>query len=178
MTGLVHEAAGTALVVVALAGSAALAAFSTPGGLLSLLVTRRRRYEYRRWLANRRWRKRPRAKQRSARISAHLHAMVERADRRTCVGCGAKWQRGQPKFAVDHMTPWIMGGLTCLANSALLCRTCNTVKSCYWVSPSGREYYRGRGRPPRRAVEIWHAELAARRSVARWLRAFGLLPSW
>lgn len=165
-----------ATVLVVLPVLALASAFSTPGGLLSLLATRRQRYEHRYRLMHRRWRPRPRAKQRSSKISRHLHRMVERADRHRCVGCGARWQRGTKRFAVDHMTPWIMGGLTCLANSALLCQSCNSIKSCYWVAPSGRVYYRGRRHPPPRAAEILAAELAARRSVLRWLRAFGLLP--
>lgn len=149
-------------------------AFSNPGGLLALCVTRRTRYEHRQRLAHRRWRSRPRGKQRSSRISPHLRAMVERADRRTCVNCGAKWLRGQERFPVDHMTPWVMGGLTCLWNSALLCKRCNSVKSCYWVAPSGKTYYRGKRKPPPEAAVILAKELAARRSLARWLRAYGV----
>jgi 5-methylcytosine-specific restriction endonuclease McrA len=153
-------------------------AFSTPAGLLPLLVSRRTRYEHRHRLASRRYRAKPRAQQRSSKISGHLRRMVERADRHRCVACGARWRKGTKRFPVDHMTPWIMGGLTCLANSALLCQPCNSVKSCYWVAPSGKVYYRGRKAPPPRAAQILAAELAARRSPARWLRAFGLLPSW
>jgi 5-methylcytosine-specific restriction endonuclease McrA len=153
--------------------------FSNPGGLLvALLTTRRQRYEHRHRLANRRWRARSRQQQRSSRISSHLRRMVERADRRTCVACGARWGKGQDRFPVDHMVPWIMGGLTCLWNSALLCKSCNSIKSCYWVAPSGREYYRGRRKPPAYAKIVLAAEYANRRGLARWLRAFGLLPSW
>ena len=174
MTGVPAVLAVLAVPVLA----AVSASFSNPGGLLALCVTRRQRYEHRHRLATRRWRNKPRAKQRSSKISAHLHRMVERADRRRCVACGARWAKGTDRFPVDHMVPWIMGGLTCLWNSALLCKTCNSIKSCYWVAPSGRVYYRGRKAPPPRAAEILARELAARRSVLRWLRAFGLLPSW
>jgi len=160
----------TALVFLGLLG----VTFSTPTGLLPLLASRRQRYEYRHRLAHRRWRPRTRGQQRSSRISGHLRAMVERADRRRCVACGARWARGMDRFPVDHMVPWIMGGLTCLWNTALLCKQCNTVKSCYWVAPSGKVYYRGRKAPPPRAAEILAKELRARRSLLRWLRAFGL----
>jgi hypothetical protein len=151
-------------------------AFSNPGGVLALCVPRRRRYMHRHRLATRRWRPRPRSRQHSSRISERLRRMVERADRYRCVGCGVYWLPSQKRFAVDHMVPWIMGGLTCLWNSALLCQTCNSVKSCYWVAPSGQVYYRGRKQPPPQAAEILRRELAARRSLWRWLRAYGLLP--
>lgn len=167
------------LLILTLPGLGAVAsAFSTPTGLLPLLVSRRTRYEHRHRLMTRRRGARTRGQQRSSRISAHLHRMVERADRHRCVYCQARWVRGTKRFPVDHMVPWIMGGLTCLWNSALLCQRCNSVKSCYWVAPSGRVYYRGRKTPPPEAAQILAAELAARQSVLRWLRAFGLLPSW
>jgi len=166
------------LIPVLAGGGAAITTFSNPGGVLALLVTRRTRYEHRHRLAHRRYRPRTRSQQRSSRISGHLRTMVERADRRRCVGCGARWAKGTKRFPVDHMVPWIMGGLTCLWNSALLCQTCNSVKSCYWVAPSGKVYYRGRKQPPPEAARILAREIAARRSPARWLRAFGLLPSW
>lgn len=148
-------------------------AFSNPGGLLALCVTRRQRYEHRQRLAHRRFRSRPRSRQRSSKISPRLRRMVERGDRRQCVYCGARQVKGAERFPVDHMTPWIMGGLTCLWNCALLCKACNSVKSCYWVAPGGRVYYRGRREPPPQAALILAAELVARRSVRRWLRAYG-----
>ena len=166
------------LIPVLAAVSLVVPAFSNPGGVLALLATRRQRYEHRHRLMNRRWRPKGRSAQRSSRISAHLHAMVERADRHRCVGCGARWVKGTKRFPVDHMVPWIMGGLTALWNCAALCRSCNATKSCYWVSPSGTEYYRGRRKPPPRARLILAAELDARRSVLRWFRAYGLLPAW
>jgi len=166
------------LIPVLAAVSLVVPAFSNPGGVLALLATRRQRYEHRHRLMNRRWRPKGRSAQRSSRISAHLHAMVERADRHRCVGCGARWVKGTKRFPVDHMVPWIMGGLTCLWNSALLCQSCNSIKSCYWVAPSGKVYYRGKRQPPPKAAQILAREIAARRSPARWLRAFGLLPSW
>ena|SRR5215831_142381 len=149
---------------------AVLSALDSPGGVLVLLVPRYQRHVYRK--------RRPRAKQRSARISNRLRTMVERADRRRCVYCHARWQPGAERFPVDHMVPWLMGGLTCLWNCALLCKRCNSVKSCYWVAPSGHVYYRGRGRPPAQAPLILAAERRARWSPWRWLRAYGLLPSW
>jgi 5-methylcytosine-specific restriction endonuclease McrA len=149
-------------------------AFSNPGGLLALCVTRRARHEHRHRLAHRRFRPRQRSRQRSSKITPHLRRMVERADRGQCVHCHARQAKGAERFPVDHMTPWIMGGLTCLWNSALLCKRCNSVKNCYWVAPSGKVYYRGRRKPPPEAAQILAAELAARRSARRWLRAYGI----
>jgi 5-methylcytosine-specific restriction endonuclease McrA len=147
-------------------------AFSNPGGLLALCVTRRQRYEHRQRLAHRRWRARPRARQQSSRITKRLRRMVLRADRRRCCYCGVRATEASP-LQVDHIVPWVMGGLTCLWNCATLCRSCNAAKSCYWVAPSGKVYYRGGGTPPPEAALILAAELAARRSVRRWLRAYG-----
>jgi 5-methylcytosine-specific restriction endonuclease McrA len=175
---MMSSSLAVALIAAAPVLSAGWLAFSTPGGVLSLCVSRRTRYAYRRKLMNRGWRPRSRAQQRSSKISARLRRMVERADRHRCAYCRTRWQPGGDRFPVDHMVPWVMGGLTCLWNCALLCKRCNTVKSCYWVAPSGHVYYRGKGTPPRDAPLILAAERAARRSLLRWLRAYGLLPSW
>lgn len=147
--------------------------FSNPGGMLALCVTRRTRYSYRHRLASRHWRARERARQRSSKISRQLRKAVLRADRHQCVYCGTRATADSP-LQIDHIVPWIMGGLTCLWNCATLCRSCNASKSCYWVAPSGKVYYRGKGRPPQRAAFILAAECRARRSPARWLRAYGI----
>jgi 5-methylcytosine-specific restriction endonuclease McrA len=149
-------------------------------GILPALAPRRWRWRYRRWRRDTviPLMARPRGRQGSARISNRLRAMVMRADRHRCVFCGAQWERGMNRFPVDHMVPWIMGGLTCLWNCALLCKQCNTVKSAYWKAPSGKVYYHGGQQPPPRAALILAAEQLARRSPSRWLRAYGLLPSW
>lgn len=150
--------------------------FSNPGGMLALCVTRRMRYEHRHRLATRRWKRfrRERRQQRSSKISKRLRRAVERADQRRCVACGAQWLPGMNRFPVDHMVPWIMGGLTCLWNCALLCQRCNSIKSCYWVSPSGKPYYAGKRHPPPKAAQILAKELAARRDWRRWARAYGI----
>jgi len=149
---------------------------SPPFGLLPACFTRHSRKVWRDLRGER-------SKQKSGRIGKLLTLLVLRADRYRCVYCGAR--RGDPLpggkkviIQVDHIVPWIMGGLTALWNCAALCRSCNATKSCYWVSPSGTEYYRGRRKPPPRARLILAAELDARRSVARWFRAYGLLPAW
>jgi 5-methylcytosine-specific restriction endonuclease McrA len=167
------SAAGWVIALLAVPAVAVGSALSTPLGLAPLLVPRRSRWWLRQW--------RQRSKQRSARISKHLRHMVERADRRRCVYCGARRGqldgRGRPVvLQVDHLVPWIMGGLTCLWNCALLCRRCNMVKSAYWVSPQGRTYYRRGYIAPAEAALILAAEHRARRSPARWLRAYGLSP--
>jgi 5-methylcytosine-specific restriction endonuclease McrA len=154
------------IVPLALAG----VAFNGPGGFLPLLFTRHARWRYRRFRKGG-----VRGRQKSGRAGKVLSHMVKRADRYRCVYCG---ERNRKLLQTDHIVPWIMGGLTCLWNCATLCRTCNVIKSCYWVSPSGHVYYRGSRRPPARAAEILTAELAARHSPWRWLRAYGLLPAW
>jgi 5-methylcytosine-specific restriction endonuclease McrA len=152
--------------VLGLVGSA----FNSPAfGLLPACFTRRARWRYRKLRGER-------SGQRSGRPGRWLTAMVKRADRHRCVYCGAR--EGDVQMQVDHIVPWIMGGLTCLWNCALLCRSCNASKSCYWVAPGGHEYYRGRRKPPARAKLILASELIARRGLARWMRAYGLLPSW
>ena len=154
-------------------------AFSNPGGLLALCVTRRQRWRYRKSRlesASKLWHK-TRAQQRSSRISKHLRTMVLRADRHRCVVPRCASRTG---LQVDHIVPWSLGGLTALFNCAATCKSHNLAKSNYWKASSGRVYYRawrGHDDVPLAAL-ILAAELAARRSPARWLRAFGLLPSW
>jgi 5-methylcytosine-specific restriction endonuclease McrA len=172
------EAAVIALALLLPPSALVLSAFSSPGGMLPLLFPRRWRWWYRRH------RKRGvRGSQRSGRVGTHLREMVERADRHRCVACGAtratmSEHSQRTRLQVDHIVPWIMGGLTCLWNCALLCRSCNMIKSAYWVAPGGRVYYRRGYRAPHAAAEILAAERRARHSPARWLRAYGLLPSW
>ena len=141
---------------------------SPPFGLLPALFTRRARKRYRDLRGER-------SGQKSGRCGKWLTAMVKRADRHQCVYCGSR-----DHLQVDHVSPpWILGGLTVLWNCATLCRSCNATKSCYWLDPkTGREFYRGRRKPPPRARLILAAELDARHHVTRWLRAYGLLPSW
>ena len=96
------------------------------------------------------------------------------ADRHQCVYCGR-----QHNLQVDHIVPWLLGGRsTVRRNLAVLCRSCNATKSCYWKAPDGRVYYRGRRKPPARARLILASELRARGRWWRWLRAYGFLPSW
>lgn len=173
----VHELAEWARVLVPTAAvvvaSVTGAALNTPAGLLPLLVPRRWRWWYRKWVSGRWLFARGRGKQRSARISKRLRAMVLRADRRRCVFCFSP-----VALQVDHIVPWSLGGLTCLWNCAVLCAAHNRVKSNYWRSDAGRVYYRpweGKA-DAKTAAAILSVEQDRRHSVARWLRAFGLLP--
>ena len=165
-----------------LSGTVTSSLFSGPFWLVPALFTRRARKRYRDWAGDR-------DDQMSGRVPRWLWKMTGRADRWHCVACGvrrgqidprsSRWSPKRVIVQVDHVVPFKLGGLTAFINSALLCQHCNAVKSCYWVSPSGREYYRGRGRPPQEARDILAAEKAAlRRWPLRWARAFGLLPAW
>jgi 5-methylcytosine-specific restriction endonuclease McrA len=109
----------------------------------------------------------PRSKQRSSRITRELRAWVMAADRRRCVACGST-----SNLQVDHIVPWLLGGLTVRRNVAVLCRSCNSIKSCYWKAPDGRVYYRGCRTPPPQAAWILAHELKARGHWWRWVRAY------
>jgi HNH endonuclease len=124
----------------------------------------------------RRWRcwyrgLRPRGRQRSARIPKRLREQVMRADRRRCVFCGEQWR---PLLQVDHITPWRLGGLTCMWNLAVLCQPCNLTKSDFFRDDRGRVYYRSwlgyRDKPA--AAAILRRERLMRHSPLRWARAF------
>jgi len=136
----------------------------------------------------RRWRQRWRAKVRHGvrgkndRIGARLRREVLAADRHRCVACGfAPKQVGRGKRArwpglqIDHITPWIMGGLTWKPNLATLCKSCNGCKGIYWVSPEGKVYYHATWGPSDlyRAVRIHAAEVHARRNPLRAARLAG-----
>ena len=142
------------------------------------------------WLAPRRCRTwfrhlRPRGRQKSARISRALYDKVMAADRHRCVVCGlagtwdGRWRRWAG-VQVDHLVPWSLGGITCLANCMVLCRYHNIVKSNYYRADDGRVIYRGwagyKSRP--KAARIVMVERVKRLSPWRWLRAYGLLPSF
>jgi len=129
--------------------------------IASLLVSRETRRRYRHG--------RPRSKQRSSRISKRLRARVMRADRKRCVYCGS---RQQPQ--IDHVIPWIMGGLTWYPNLCVLCKEHNGIKGIYWVSPQGKTYYKpawGARSDVAMARDIHAAEIRARLSLGRAFRA-------
>src|SRR6516162_1490325 len=125
--------------------------------IASLLVSRETRRRYRHG--------RPRSKQRSSRISKRLRARVMRADRKRCVYCGS---RQQPQ--IDHVIPWIMGGLTWYPNLCVLCKEHNGIKGIYGVGPQGKTYYTPAGGAlfeVGRARNIPAAEFGAGLSLAR-----------
>jgi 5-methylcytosine-specific restriction endonuclease McrA len=132
-----------------------------PVGLPWALFPRRWRRAYRSFRKHPPWwlPAKPRARQRSSRISKRLRAQALRADRRRCVYCGLA-----ADLQVDHIVPWALGGLTCLWNVAVLCQRHNAVKSSYWKSPEGRVYYR----PWRDAGDLTMAAAIVRRE--RWHR--------
>ena len=150
-----------------------VSAVSGRWGILPLLVPRRARW----W-----WRYRragfapPRGRQRSSRITRKLRARILIADRGRCAVCGDR-----AGVQVDHIVPWSVGGVGCLWNCMLLCPYHNQVKSNYWKARGGRIVYRntwqGRKAAPQ-AAKILAAERIQRLSPWRWLRAYGLLPSW
>jgi 5-methylcytosine-specific restriction endonuclease McrA len=130
-------------------------------------------------LVPRRWRQRWRATVRRGvrgkhdRIRGQLRRRVLAADCNRCVACGATARSSGHPLQVDHIVPWIMGGLTWRRNLATLCRPCNGMKGIYWVSPAGTVYYHATwGRSSRAGAEMIHAaEIRARRSPARLLRS-------
>jgi hypothetical protein len=152
------------LVITAAFALVPLSALTGPGGLIPALLPRRWRKAWRDWRG-------PRSRQASGRVPRWLAERCKAADRHRCVACGQTRQ-----LQADHVIPWIVGGATVLWNLVTLCRACNTVKSCYWVSPSGKIYYRGARVPPPSAAVILAWEKHARRNPFRWARAYGLLP--
>jgi 5-methylcytosine-specific restriction endonuclease McrA len=151
------------LALLALAAFIPLSALAAPGrlGFLPVLFGRRARRWYRH-LA-------PRNGQRSSYCPPRFRGRILRADRRRCVYCRSTYQ-----LQVDHIVPWSLGGMTSLWNCAVLCGTCNRVKSAYWVSPAGTVYYRPfkDASDVATAAAIVAAERAARRNPWRWLRAY------
>jgi 5-methylcytosine-specific restriction endonuclease McrA len=178
MTGI--ELIGIA--VLGLCATVGSSIYSGPMWVIPALFTRRARKRYRDWAGDR-------DDQMSGRVPRWLWAMTGRADRWHCVACGAKrgahdprsprWKPATIIVQADHVVPFKLGGLTAFINMALLCRHCNAVKSCLWIAPNGKVYYRGRGEPPQEALDILAAERRAlRRWPIRWARAFRLLPAW
>lgn len=158
-----------AVLVLALAGWAGVTGTLLSGrwGLLPLLATREQRARFRA--------KRPRRRQKSERIPARLRRAVRAADRDRCAHCGTS--RTELKLAgremhVDHIVPWLYGGVTCLWNLALLCDEHNEAKRAYFVREDGSEY---RGRSRRDAAAIYRSCLRARRSPLRTARALAAL---
>ena len=103
-------------------------------GLLPLLATREQRARFRA--------KRPRRRQKSARIPARLRRAVRAADRDRCAHCGitrTELALSGREMHVDHIVPWLYGGLTCLWNLALLCDEDNEAKRAYFVREDGSE---------------------------------------
>lgn len=154
-----RDVLGTMTLLAVLAGGGAVALLSGPGGLLPALLPRTWRYRYRHQRGSR-------AGQSSGRVPARLRRVCFAADRHRCVFCGSR-----ASLQADHVIPWIMGGPTVLWNLVTLCRACNAVKSCYWVSPQGKAYYRGKGIAPVRAAEILVRERSVRHRPLRWVRA-------
>jgi 5-methylcytosine-specific restriction endonuclease McrA len=152
-----------------------LSAVSGRWGILPLLVPRRTRAGYRSWRQHSRWWNKPRGSQKSSRFSKDTQARIMAADRHRCLKCGSRSQ-----LQYDHRVPWSLGGLSVLWNGAILCKRCNLIKSNYWKSDSGMVYYRAwRGfRDKPAAARILLRERAALASPWRWMRAYGLLPSW
>lgn len=56
------------------------------------------------------------------RIAPLMRAAVMRRDNYTCWYCGA------PADEVDHVEPWVQGGLTVMANLVAACQPCNRAK--------------------------------------------------
>jgi 5-methylcytosine-specific restriction endonuclease McrA len=112
-----------------------------------------------------------------------LVKVIFAADRHRCVYChrGPK-RRGdmQAKIQLDHIKPYSLGFNATVWNSATLCAQHNLVKSSYWKSDSGREYYRpwAHASAMGEAGKIARTELRvrlypwriARMAVAYWLR--------
>jgi len=127
----------------------------------------------------RRWRQRWRATVRHGvrgkhdRITARLRRKVLAADGNRCVGCGATARSSGHALQIDHITPWIMGGLTWYPNLAALCKACNGMKGIYWVTPAGTVYYHATwGRSSLEGAAAIHAaELRARHRPGRVLRS-------
>lgn len=101
-------------------------------------------------------------------IRKWLRRVVEAADKHACAFCGSSSQ-----LQLDHIRPWSLGGRTSFCNLIVLCRTCNVVKSNYWVMRNGRVVYRPfeGADHMRQAAAILTAERRARRNPARWIRA-------
>jgi hypothetical protein len=153
-----------AAVIVAAFALVPLSALKGPGGPIPPLLPRTWRKAWRDWRG-------PRSGQASGRVPRWLAERCKAADRHRCVACGRA-----SDLEADHVIPWIVGGATVLWNLVTLCRACNAIKSCYWVSPSGKIYYRGSRVQAAVAAEILAWEKRARRNPLRWARAYRLLP--
>lgn len=118
-------------------------------------------------------------------IPARLRRRVYAADGYTCIGCGAyypphlKWPK-MMGLQIDHLIPWLAGGLTSLWNSFTLCGRCNRIKSNFNVDRRGRVHYRqeftdlahiGQGTLLDVARRIAIRERQLRWSPGRWARA-------
>jgi 5-methylcytosine-specific restriction endonuclease McrA len=112
-----------------------------------------------------------------------LRKVVYAADRHRCVYCHRGPRRRGEKWAMihlDHIQPYALGFNATLWNSATLCQRHNLVKSSYWKSDSGREYYRpwAHASAMGEAGKIARAEMRvrmypqriARMAIAYWLR--------
>jgi 5-methylcytosine-specific restriction endonuclease McrA len=120
----------------------------------------------------------------SSKISERLRRIVYFADRNRCSACKSRigdWYtsaQGQEAvithMEIDHLIPWIGGGLTTLLNCFTLCPPCNNVKSCYQKMADGYEFYhRGTRSSQNLAAARWvtRRERRHRLSLYRWLRA-------
>lgn len=164
-------------VVLVLAGARVAIIFTGPAWWVAL-VPQHARARHRQRRAARGHRERPH-------IPVRHRRRVFAADRYVCIGCGAHypphltWPRGVG-LQIDHLIPWLAGGLTSLWNSFTLCGRCNRIKSNFNVDRRGVVHYRQKftdlaSIDPGTLLDVAHRiairERQLRRSPARWLRA-------
>jgi HNH endonuclease len=128
--------------------------------LAGLFIPRRVRSRYRR--------QHGRTGARSAYISKRLRRVTYAADRYRCVYCKVRYV----PLEIDHVYPWIAGGLTVLWNCMTLCSNCNGIKLNYNVDTrDGYVHYAGDRRCIPQAALILAREKRARRNPLRMVRA-------
>lgn len=99
-------------------------------------------------------------------IPAWMQRAVRYAGRNRCCACHSR-----DRIQIDHIRPYSRGGLAWIWNLALLCATCNIIKSDYDRTRSGLVYHPFRGRRSAlRAAVILGAERTQRLSPLYWLR--------
>lgn len=155
------------LVLGAIAGLMTPAILVSLGDAPKLLVPARWRasYRYKRkhedhWYLS----QQTREEQKSGKVPLYLWRTVLYIDRYQCVWCHAT-----EDLDVDHIWPWMAGGLSVLWNLMTLCSKCNTLKLDYCPA----KWYRPRCSPKNRAEarEILRCERWHRWNPARWVRA-------